>query len=252
LAMAEKAVALAPDLADGYLARGKLRAEWKWDWAGGEADVERVLALNPSDARAFRLYANHVLVPLGRMPEAIAAARKATELDPLSAYSWNALGVALCFNGETDAARDALIRTGEFAPGFDWPAFWLATIDLLGGEPAKALARYEQLSIGYMRLTGVALAQYDLGHAKESQAALEQLVRADPGSYGGLALPAPYQTAEVYAHRRDLDRSFEWLERAYAFRDTGLSYLKSDPLLRNLHGDPRYRALLKKMNLPLD
>ena len=252
LSMAEKAVALAPDLVDGYLARGKLRAEWKWDWAGGEADVERVLALNPSDARAFRLYANHVLVPLGRMPEAIAAARKATELDPLSAYSWNALGVALCFNGETDAARNALIRTGEFAPGFDWPAFWLATIDLLEGESTKALARYEKLSIGFLRLTGVAMAQHDLGHAKESQAALEQLVRADSGSYGGLAMAAAYQTAEVYAHRHDLDRAFEWLERAYAFGDTGLSFVKSDPLLRNLRADPRYRGLLKKMNLPLD
>jgi len=252
LSMAEKAVALAPDLADGYVARGKLRTEWKWDWSGGVADLERALALSPSDARALRIYSQHVLTSLGRMPEAIAAARKATELDPLSGYSWSALGVALCFNGEVDAARNALIRTGEFAPGFDWPAFWLATIDLLEGEPAKALARYERISLGWMRLTGVALAQHDLGHVKESQAALEQLVRADSGSYGGLALAAPYQSAEVYAHRRDLDHAFEWLDRAYAFGDTGLSFVKSDPLLRNLRGDPRYRALLKKMNLPLD
>jgi len=252
LSMAEKAVALAPDLADGYVARGKLRTEWKWDWSGGVADLERALALSPSDARALRIYSQHVLTSLGRMPEAIAAARKATELDPLSGYSWSALGVALCFNGEVDAARNALIRTGEFAPGFDWPAFWLATIDLLEGEPAKALARYERLSLGWMRLTGIALAQHDLGHVKESQAALEQLVRADSGSYGGLALAAPYQSAEVYAHRRDLDHAFEWLDRAYAFGDTGLSFVKSDPLLRNLRGDPRYRALLKKMNLPLD
>src|SRR5256885_384712 len=252
LSMAEKAVALAPDLADGYVARGKLRTEWKWDWSGGVADLERALALSPSDARALRIYSQHVLTSLGRMPEAIAAARKATELDPLSGYSWSALGVALCFNGEVDAARNALIRTGEFAPGFDWPAFWLATIDLLEGEPAKALARYERISLGWVRLTGGALAQHDSGRGKESQAALEQLVRADSGSYGGLALAAPYQSAEVYAHRRDLDHAFEWVDRAYAFGDTGLSFVKSDPLLRNLRGDPRYRALLKKMNLPLD
>src|SRR6202022_2076978 len=86
LSAAEKAVALAPDLADGYVARGKLRAEWKWDWAGGAADLERALALNPSDARAFRAYCSDVMVPLGRMPEAIAAARKATELDPVNVY----------------------------------------------------------------------------------------------------------------------------------------------------------------------
>src|SRR2546426_2793733 len=245
LSAAEKAVALAPDLADGYLARARLRTDIKRDWAGGAADVERALALNPSDARAFGRYAYSVLVPLGRMPEAIAAARKATELDPLNAYLWGTLGQALCFNGEMDAARKALIRAGEFAPDFQWPAVWLAAVDLLEGQPAKALARYEQISTRWSRLTGVAMAQHDLGHARESQAALEELIREN-------ADDAPYQIAEVYARRRNLDRAFEWLERAYALPDVGLIDVKSDPLLQNLHGDPRYRALLKKMNLPLD
>ena len=63
---------------------------------------------------------------------------------------------------------------------------------------------------------------------------------------------APYQSAEVFARGRELDRAFEWLQRAYAFGDTGLPLVKSDPLLRSLRGDPRYRALLKKMNLPLN
>src|SRR5437016_3728950 len=125
LSAAEKAVALAPDLADGYVARARLRASWKWDWTGAAADLERALALNPSDARAFRVYCNNILVPLGRMPEAIAAARKATELDPLNVYSWSTLGHALWFNGEMDAARNAFIRAAEFAPGYDSPAFSL-------------------------------------------------------------------------------------------------------------------------------
>ena len=245
LSAAEKAVALAPDLADGYLARARLRTDMKRDWAGGAADVERALALNPSDARVFGRYAYSVLVPLGRMPEAIAAARKATELDPLNAYIWGTLGQALCFNGEMDAARNALIRAGEFAPDFQWPAFWLAAVDLLEGQPAKALARYEQISARWSRLTGVAMAQHDLGRARESQAALEELIREN-------ADDAPYQIAEVYARRRNLDRAFEWLERAYALPDVGLIDVKSDPLLRNLHRDLRWKPFLKKMNLPGD
>jgi len=118
-------------------------------------------------------------------------------------------------------------------------------VDLLEGQPAKALARYEQISTGWARLTGIALAEHDLGDATESQAALEELIRADAGD-------SPYQIAQVYARRRELDRAFEWLERAFALPDIGLIYVKSDPLLRNLHGDPRYRALLKRVNLPLD
>src|SRR5205807_975927 len=139
LSAADKAVALAPDLADGYVARARLRAEWKFDWAGAAADVKRALALNPSEARAFRVYCNQVLLPLGRIPEAIAAARKATELDPLLAYHWNALGDALWINGDMDAARSALIRSRELTPGFVWSAFSLASMDLLEGQPAKAL-----------------------------------------------------------------------------------------------------------------
>ena len=245
LSAAEKAVALAPDVADGYVARATLRAEWKFDWEGAAADLERALALNPSDADALQANAYSVLVPLGRIPEAIAAARKATELDPLTARSWGVLGIAYYFNGEMDAARKALLRTTELAPEYDQYAFLLAVLDLLEGKPAKALARYEQLSMGWVWLTGTALAHHDLGDASKSNRALKALIRGHAGD-------SPYQIAQVYAYRRELDRAFEWLERAYSLPDTGVIHVKSDPLLRNLRGDPRYRALLKKMNLPLD
>jgi len=218
---AEKAVALAPDLADGYVVRARVRSDTKRDWAGAAADLERALALNPSDARAFRGYVESVLLPLGRMPEAIAAARKATELDPLNGSSWSMLGLALCFNGEMDAARNAYLRATEFAPDHPGTAFWLAAVDLLEGQPVKALARYEQISTGWAWLTGIALAEHDLGHARESQAALEELIRTDAGD-------SPYQIAQVYARRRELDRAFEWLERAYALPDVGLVNVKSD------------------------
>jgi len=54
----------------------------------------------------------------------------------------------------------------------------------------------------------------------------------------------------VYAFRGEADRAFEWLERAYAQRDSGLAEMKGDPLLKSLERDPRYAAFLKKMRLP--
>ena len=59
-----------------------------------------------------------------------------------------------------------------------------------------------------------------------------------------------YSVAEVYAWRAEADKAFEWLERAYRQRDQDLSYLKVDPLLAHLRGDPRHKALLRKMKLP--
>ena len=61
---------------------------------------------------------------------------------------------------------------------------------------------------------------------------------------------AAYQIAEAYAWQGDKDKAFEWLERAYRQQDGGLTAIKYDPLLDNLRSDPRYHALLRKINLP--
>lgn len=87
------------------------------------------------------------------------------------------------------------------------------------------------------------MAEYTLGHAKESQHALDELISK-------YAKSSAWEIAEVFAWRGEKDKAFEWLERAYQRRDGGLVQLKSDPLLDSLRGDSRYRVLLRKMNLP--
>ena len=96
------------------------------------------------------------------------------------------------------------------------------------------------------------MAQHSLGHAKKSHHALDELI-AKFGEFDA------YQVAEIHAWRGEKDRAFEWLERAWEEHDGGFvavrpnnCSLKCNPLLHSLHGDPRYTALLKKMNLPLD
>ena len=58
------------------------------------------------------------------------------------------------------------------------------------------------------------------------------------------------EIAEVYAFRNQPDKAFEWLDRAYAQHDPSLGFIKMKPTLANLRGEPRYAALLKKLNLP--
>jgi tetratricopeptide (TPR) repeat protein len=93
---AETAIRLAPDLADGYVARGEVRITFRLDVPGGRADLEKALALNPSDS-IVQITFGRLMIALGRLPDAIAAARKATELDPLTATSgriWLMLTIA--------------------------------------------------------------------------------------------------------------------------------------------------------------
>jgi Tfp pilus assembly protein PilF len=246
LASAEKAVALAPDEPDGYVARGYMRSVLSWDWIGAEADYAKALTLNPDDNKVQRRY-GILLGKLGRLPEAITALKKATELDPLSSFTWTALANALTANDQFDAAQAAFLRALEIQPdnantldNFGW-------FQLLQGKAAEGLATFSQESgqdspVGLAEV-GIAAAQHTLGHAKESQRTLDGVIahHAQDGAYG---------IASVYAWRGENDKAFEWLDRAYQHREEDLTFVKIDRVLASLHSDPRFGAMLRKMNLP--
>jgi tetratricopeptide (TPR) repeat protein len=111
------------------------------------------------------------------------------------------------------------------------------------GRPQDALLEIERVRYDPVRAFLYAIAYYALGRKKEADAALHELIAK---YHAGAA----YQIAEVYAFRNQPDEAFAWLDRAYAQRDSGLIGTKVDPLLKSLHNDPRFAALLKKLNLP--
>ncbi len=242
VAAAEKAVALGPDLGEAWAVRGWLRAFVNWDWQGAEADLKNALRLNSGDAQVWRRY-GFLLASLGRLPEALAATRKSAELDPLAAEAWDNLGYLATASGDLATARSASTRALEIAPEQAYAADHLAIADLLERHAARALATFEKSGEEVFRLQGIAMAQHDLGHAAESQRALDELTRKYSHS-------SAFQIAQAYAWRGDLDRAFEWLERGRRQRDGGLGFLKSDPLLGKIRSDPRYVDLLRKMKLP--
>ena len=241
-AAAEKAVALAPEQADGYAARGYFRSVFAWDWAGAQADFEKALALDPNNSTVQRRY-GELLQSLGRFPEAVAVTRKSTELDPLSAAAWQNLGQSLILSRDFSAAHEAYRRALEIQPDDAYALSDLAALLLLEGKAKQALEVAGKVGSEGFRLTSIAMAEHTLGHVKESQQALDELIAKD-------ASGSAYQIADAYAWRGDKDKSFEWLERAYRQRDGGLSGVKVDPLLESLRGDPRFIALLRKLKLP--
>jgi Flp pilus assembly protein TadD len=241
VAAADKAIALEAELADGYTARGTVRFGNLWDWAGAQADFEKALALEPGSSTVQRRY-GVLLEYLGRVPEAIAAFRKAIELDPLSAGAWSNLGLAYCANGELPEAREALSRALTISPEAGLANFNLGTLELLEGQAQAALTAFRHAGAALSQ-TGMAMAEHTLGHAKESQQALDELI----AKYGhdGAA-----QIAMVYAWRNEPDKAFEWFDRAYAQHDGGLSAIKIHPIYKSLRSDPRFAAMVKKLGMP--
>jgi TolB-like protein/Tfp pilus assembly protein PilF len=241
-AAADKAVALAPDAADGYSARGWIRASIRWDWSEGLADFEKALALEPGDALTQRRYAL-VLQNVGRQADFLVAIHKAIELDPLSSAAWNNLGTGYFMDPKQyREAHAAFDRALEINPESNFALINLATLELLEGNAQKALELSNRAGEVW-RQTGVAMAEHTLGHARESQQSLDELIAK-------FAHDSAYQVADVYAWRGEGEKAFEWLERSYAQRDGGLATIKTDPVLKPLWADARYAALLKKIGLP--
>jgi serine/threonine protein kinase len=239
---ADRAVELGSEDASSYAARGFIRYAIRWDWAGAQADFQKAIALDPGDARCQQRY-GELLATVGRVAEAIAATRKAIELDPLSHGAWQTLTSYLVSTRDFAAAHEASRRALEISPQSDFSLNDLGTLQLLEGKATEALETFRKIDNEGFRLSSVAIAEHTLGHARESQQALEQLIARH-------ATEAAFQIAEIYAWRGEKDKAFKWLERAYQQRDGGLSDIKTDPPLANLRDDPRYRAFLRKMNLP--
>jgi TolB-like protein len=241
-AAADKSIALAPDFADGYAARGLLRSGFSLDWSGGQADFEKALALEPGNAPTQRRYAN-LLLNLGRVDESIVATRNAIELDPLSAEAWTNLGSAYSIDpSRYRQAREALDRALAINPESDFAKINLVLLELLNGHGQEALNVARTAGEVWSQV-GIALAEHTLGHAKESQGALDALIAK-------YAHDSAYQIAEIYAWRGEPDKAFEWLERAYEQHDGGLGTIKVDPLLKPLWTDARFAAMVKKLGLP--
>jgi TolB-like protein/tetratricopeptide (TPR) repeat protein len=239
---ANRAVELDPGLPNGYVARGFLRYGNHFDWAGGESDFKHAMALEPTSSRVLSNYGT-LLRDIGRDTEAVAMLRKSTELDPLSSTMWVNLGNELTSTREYPAAYEAYRHALAIQPASPYNKDSLAYLQLLDGKAQEALATAQDISLDFFQLSVVAMAQHTLGHAKDSQQALEKLISTS-------ATEAAYQIAEVYAWRGEKDKAFEWLERAYRQTDGGLSDIKADPMLASLHSDPRFTAMLRKLNFP--
>jgi tetratricopeptide (TPR) repeat protein len=167
---------------------------------------------------------------------------KAIELDPLNGYAWANVGLFLTENRDYAAARRALERALAISPTADAFHFALGQLHMLQGRLTEAQAEFQKLGGEGVRRMGQAMIEFAAGHDKQSQQTLKDLIAKHANDMA-------YQVGDVYAWRGEQDKAFEWLERAYAQRDSGLNGIAYDPLLAGLQGNPRYGALLKKLEL---
>lgn len=238
---AKHALVLNQNLAAAHSIMGSIQMTHDWNWAGAESSYKRALQLEPGNARYIQRYAQLALAH-GRFVEAIELIRNALTIDPLDSGSYFALGYADYVSGHLDEAVVTFKKLIELNPHYANAHGFLGQVYMAQSRSLDALAEMERETHPAFRLQDMALVLHTLGRARESDAALTELIAKNSAD-------AALQIAEIYAFRREANAAFYWLEQAYAQRDSGLFLVKVDPLLRNLQRDPRWAVFVNKMEL---
>ncbi len=235
-----KALAIDPDFAPAHALLGRIAMECDGDPAAAARHLEHALALEPNNGETIRIAA-YLARSLGRFDTAIALGEYVTARDPVNAVGFVNLGYQYANAGRLDEAIASRRTALSLSPGYAGAQYLIGVALLLEGDPAGALAAMKEETNDSWRLIGLPMAWHALGKQDESDAALAELIRTmDEKSWS-------YNIAYVMAFRGEADRAFEFLDKAVAYHDTGLAEIAVDPLFANLHQDPRWLPLLRRL-----
>jgi TolB-like protein len=236
---ANKAVSIDPDYAPAHARLGWIAMFGDNDLAGAARHFQRALALDPSDLDVLRSSAA-LLSSLGRLDEALALDEAVVRRDPVNVNALSNLGTDQCDSAQFDAAIASYRTVLSLAPGHGGAHADIGNARLQKGDAPGALAEIEQETSEVWRMIVLPMAYHALGRKADSDAALAALIAK-------YEKDSSYNIAYVYAFRGEADKAFEWLDKAVAYGDGGLSEIVTNNLFAKIHADPRWLAFLRKV-----
>jgi TolB-like protein len=240
-----RAQAIDPNSAVTHRWLGRIHEQYEWDWKAARKEYERAIALDPggADGRKARMDLVEMEAYISNQwDEVVRLAQGEAARSPLDASTHWFLGITQYYAGHLADSLASWRRVLELAPTFSQAQGDVSAALLLMGRNSEAFAAGEKETDDLVRLVSVAGAYWALGRKTDSDIALRE-TESKFGEVGAFLI------ATVHAYRDDPNAAFAWLERAYSQRDPLMQALKVEPYLKSLHGDPRYKALLRKMNL---
>jgi adenylate cyclase len=245
-AAALKALQLDDKLAEAHSALGFVLWVGDFDMAGSISEFERAIALDPNNANAHKWYGNPTLVANGRFDEAIKQIKRGAELDPLSTIMNSDFGWTLTLARRYDEAIAQLHKTLELDPTFYYARLNLGLTLQLKGDLSAAIAEYEraqQLSDDPEIRVRLATAKASSGDKEAPAQMLTELEELSRHRYVHI-----YWRVLLYLSLENHDEAIRWLEKGVADREgRDINWIKVDPLLDSLRGDPRFEALVQKV-----
>jgi TolB-like protein/DNA-binding winged helix-turn-helix (wHTH) protein/Tfp pilus assembly protein PilF len=253
---ATRAIQLDPLLAEAHAALGMEKSHYEFDFPGAEREFLKALEVNPNSPYAHLFYSNCFLMPMGRKAQAIAENRRAMEIDPLSLPINNFMGMTYMFAGDNENAYRQFRHTIAMDPSFLLAHDYFSRLLFTMGRYEEGIKEHEKTDV--------------LSGSSPEEAAAEATVMERAFKNGGEkgfwrknleleleydkrtgAHPSPSYLASAYAQAGQADQAFGYLEKAFEEREgENLTLMKYEPDYKNLRGDPRFSAMLRKIGLP--
>jgi TolB-like protein/Flp pilus assembly protein TadD len=243
---AERAVKNGGDVPEAHASVATVQFLFNWDWKTAEASLRHALTLDPSSVQGYWML-GHAFSHLGQHEQALAAARRARELDPHSALC-HSMCSQIAFSARDPEAAVRYAREALLAEPDYWVAYFQLgqAYQLMGrADPAlEALAEGARLSNGNSKPVSVsAYTLANIGRVSQARDVLTSLHQLSQERY----VP-PYAIALVYAGLNEDAKVFEWLDNAFAVRDVHLIYLPVEPKWDSFRKDVRFREMLRRCN----
>ena len=235
---AERALAIDPDYAPAHARLGTI-AMYENDVAGAARHYQRALGLDPTDVIVLG-NATGLLNSLGRPDEALVLQETVVRRDPVNPQVLYNLGLFQRDAGRYDAAIASFRTVLGLSPGRGGARAQLGIALVEKGDAAAALAEIEQEKSEVLRMIGLPLVYCALGRKADAAAAIEAVIAKYEKDWA-------YNIAYLYAFCGDADKAFEWLDKAVAYHDGGLSEIVTEKLFDKIRSDPRWLPFLRKI-----
>ena len=244
---AERALEIAPDLAEAHASLAEYFFYYARDWSRAEAFYRRSIELDPNYATAYHWY-SWLLIAMNRYDEAQSQIEKAQSIDPNSLILSTIRALPFYYRGEYSEAIQQLRDVLEIDPNSHHARYYLGSALIHAGETTAAVAEFKSVLLAEDLVQAYGLLGHSYAVAGDESKAREMLLELD--RIAAERYVSPYVRAIVYAGLRENDEATRLLQKAFDEKDAWMVWANADPCFDTLRGRDGFEKILAKMGFP--